>query len=74
MIVHEELVDLSWVRILLSGLDYTENVPLENGNLVPVVQNLGVVHLDLTIKLLDLGPVSLLLLLGVSRLAESCSG
>jgi len=49
----EELVCDSRVHILLLGLHSVEDVALDNRNLLPVVQDLHVVHLDLAFELLD---------------------
>ena len=73
-IVIEELVDLRRVDILLPSLNHAEDVPLENGDLIPIVENLRIVLLNLAIKCFDLGLVSFLFSLNIGCLAEPGGG
>ena len=45
----KHLVDRIGVHVLLSGLYSPEDVALDDGDLVPVVENLRIVHLNLAL-------------------------
>ena len=45
----KHLVDRIRIHVLLSGLYSPEDVALNDGDLVPVVEDFRIVHLDLTL-------------------------